>query len=49
LKDRGFDPAAIETVQATLRQGTRAEWAARFGDQDVCVEPALRLDESEAN
>src|SRR6267143_571293 len=48
LKDRGFDPAAIETVQATLRQATRAEWAARFGDQDVCVEPALRLEESEA-
>jgi crotonobetainyl-CoA:carnitine CoA-transferase CaiB-like acyl-CoA transferase len=49
LKDRGFDPAAIETVQATLRQGTRAEWAARFGDQDVCVEPALRLEESEGD
>jgi alpha-methylacyl-CoA racemase len=49
LIDRGFDPAAIETVQATLRQGTRAEWAARFGDQDVCVEPALRLEESEGD
>jgi len=49
LKDRQFDPAAIEAVQATLRPATRAEWAARFGDQDVCVEPALRLDESEAD
>src|SRR5216683_432100 len=46
LKDHQFDPAAIEAVQATLGQATRAEWAARFGDQDVCVEPALRLDES---
>src|SRR5216683_2633450 len=46
LKDRQFDPAAIEAIQATLGQATRAEWAARFGDQDVCVEPALRLDES---
>src|SRR3989440_596229 len=49
LKDRQFDPAAIEAVQATLRPATRAEWAARFGDQDVCVEPALRLEESEAD
>src|ERR1700694_3770992 len=49
LKDRQFDPAAIEAVQATLGPATRAEWAARFGDQDVCVEPALRLEESEAD
>src|SRR6266550_1228375 len=49
LKDRQFDPMAIEAVQATLRPATRAEWAARFGDQDVCVEPALRLEESEAD
>ena len=49
LKDRQFDPAAIDVVQATLRPATRAEWMARFGDQDVCVEPALRLDESEAD
>ncbi len=49
LKDRQFDPAAIDAVQATLRQATRAHWAARFGDQDVCVEPVLRLEESEAD
>jgi len=49
LKDRQFDPMAIEAVQGTLRRATRAEWAARFGDQDVCVEPMLRLEESEAD
>ena len=49
LQDRQFDPAAVESVQATLGQATRAEWMARFGDQDVCVEPALRLEESEAD
>jgi alpha-methylacyl-CoA racemase len=49
LKDRQFDPAAIEAVQVTLRAATRTEWMARFGDQDVCVEPALRLEESEAD
>ena len=49
LTKRQFDPAAIEAVQATLRPSTRAEWVARFGDLDVCVEPALRLDESEAD
>src|SRR2546428_7959246 len=49
LRDRQFDPAAIDAVQPTLRPATRAEWAARFGDQDVCVEPALQLEESEAD
>ncbi|MDQ6711962.1 MAG: CoA transferase [Candidatus Dormibacteraeota bacterium] len=49
LKDRQFDPAAIDAIQATLRQATRAHWAARFNDQDVCVEPVLRLEESEAD
>src|SRR2546429_5097684 len=49
LKDRQFDPAAIEAVQATLRPATRAQWAGRFGDEDVCAEPALRLEESEAD
>ncbi len=49
LKDQQFDPAAIEAVQATLGQATRAEWAKRFGDRDVCVEPALRLEESEGD
>jgi crotonobetainyl-CoA:carnitine CoA-transferase CaiB-like acyl-CoA transferase len=46
LEERQFDPAAIEAVQATLGQATRAEWATRFGDLDVCVEPALTLEES---
>jgi crotonobetainyl-CoA:carnitine CoA-transferase CaiB-like acyl-CoA transferase len=49
LKDRQFDPAAIEAVQATLRTASRAEWTARFGDRDVCVEPALGLEESEGD
>src|SRR5438045_8025606 len=49
LKDRQFDPAAIDAVQATLGPATRAEWTARFGGKDVCVEPALRLEESEAD
>src|SRR6266852_814474 len=49
LMDQQFDPAAIEALQATLGQATRAEWAARFGEQDVCVEPALRLEESEVD
>jgi crotonobetainyl-CoA:carnitine CoA-transferase CaiB-like acyl-CoA transferase len=49
LKDRQFDPSAIEAVQTTLAKATRAEWADRFGEQDVCVEPALRLEESDAD
>ena len=49
LKDRQFDPAAIELVQATLGTGSRAEWTVRFGDRDVCVEPVLRLEESEGD
>jgi crotonobetainyl-CoA:carnitine CoA-transferase CaiB-like acyl-CoA transferase len=49
LKDRQFDPSAIEAVQMTLAKATRAEWADRFGEQDVCVEPALRLEESDAD
>jgi len=49
LTGRQFDPAAIEAVQATLGGASRAEWAARFGEQDVCVEPALRLEESEVD
>src|SRR6267143_1473172 len=43
LKGRQFDPAAIEAVQTTLGQATRAEWMARFGNSDVCVEPSLTL------
>jgi len=46
LKGHQFDPAAIEAVQATLAGGSRAEWAARFGDRDVCVEPVFSLEET---
>jgi crotonobetainyl-CoA:carnitine CoA-transferase CaiB-like acyl-CoA transferase len=46
LKDRQFDPGAIDSVQATLGEATRAEWAARFGERDVCVEPVLSLEET---
>jgi alpha-methylacyl-CoA racemase len=49
LNDRQFDPAAIDAVQSTLATASRAEWEARFGDRDVCVEPALRLEESEGD
>jgi alpha-methylacyl-CoA racemase len=49
LKDHQFDPAAIDAVQSTLATASRAEWEARFGDRDVCVEPALRLEESEGD
>jgi len=47
LKGRQFDPSAIDAVQTTLREATRAEWMARFGERDVCVEPVLELGESE--
>jgi alpha-methylacyl-CoA racemase len=47
LKERQFDAAAIELVQATLLPEKRAEWMVRFGDLDVCVEPSLELDETE--
>jgi crotonobetainyl-CoA:carnitine CoA-transferase CaiB-like acyl-CoA transferase len=47
LSARQFDPGAVDAVQARLRAATRAEWAARFADKDVCVEPVLELEESE--
>src|SRR2546428_4345926 len=46
LTGRQFDPAAIDAVQATLGGASRAEWAARFGDRDVCVEPVFSLEET---
>src|SRR5256714_8905868 len=49
LEDRQFDPGAIDEVQATIRRATRADWATRFGDRDVCVEPTLRLEETETS
>lgn len=47
LRERQFDPTAVEAVQGILRGATRAEWIARLGDRDVCVEPVLDLWESE--
>src|SRR4030081_957014 len=35
LKERQFDPAAIDAVQATLLTATRDAWMARFADRDV--------------
>ncbi len=49
LADRQLDPSAITEVQTALRDGSRAEWAARFGDREVCVEPVLGLEETEVN
>jgi len=49
LISRQFDPSAVGEVQQILEPGARAEWAARFGDADVCVEPVLGLEESEGN
>jgi alpha-methylacyl-CoA racemase len=45
LVERQFDPAAVADVQTTLEGLGRQAWMARLGDRDVCVEPALRLDE----
>src|SRR6202011_3294675 len=49
LKDRQFDPAAIGAAEALLNKASRAEWMDRLGDLDVCVEPALRLEELEGD
>jgi crotonobetainyl-CoA:carnitine CoA-transferase CaiB-like acyl-CoA transferase len=46
LRGHQFDPAAIDAVQATLGGASRAEWVARFGERDVCVEPVLSLEET---
>jgi alpha-methylacyl-CoA racemase len=46
---RQFDSSAISDVQEALQSSTRAQWNARFGDRDVCVEPSLRLDEVEVD
>jgi alpha-methylacyl-CoA racemase len=47
LGDRQLDPSAVPLVQAALQAASRDQWMARFGDRDVCVEPALRLEELE--
>lgn len=45
LVERQLDPAAVPEVAQILTSRTRAEWTAVFGDNDVCVEPCLSLDE----
>jgi crotonobetainyl-CoA:carnitine CoA-transferase CaiB-like acyl-CoA transferase len=49
LVPRQFDPSASTEVQAILQTATRAAWMTRFADLDVCVEPSLTLEESEAD
>lgn len=49
LASRQFDPSAVAEVQQILGSASRAEWMARFGDRDVCVEPVLALEESESS
>ena len=48
LVPRQFDGEAVAAVQTVLGSATRAEWTTRFADRDVCVEPSLTLEESEA-
>ncbi|HVH64834.1 MAG TPA: CoA transferase [Candidatus Acidoferrum sp.] len=47
LAERQFDPSAVEEVQSVLAPLSRADWIKRFGQQDVCVEAVLSLEESE--
>jgi alpha-methylacyl-CoA racemase len=49
LAARQFDEAAITEVQAILQTASRTEWMTRFAARDVCVEPSLSLEESEAD
>ena len=45
LVSRQFDGSAVREVAETLATATRGEWVGRFGDRDVCVEPAFELDD----
>lgn len=45
LEGRQLDRSAIAEVAQILAVASRAEWAERFSDRDVCVEPCLTLDE----
>lgn len=49
LVGRQFDPAAIADVQSVLGSRSRTSWMETIGDGDVCVEPVLSLEESEAD
>ena len=47
---RGEDAAALRAeLQTLFASRTRAEWTALFADQDCCVTPVLRLEESLEN
>jgi alpha-methylacyl-CoA racemase len=47
LASRQFDRSAVGEVQQILGPASRAEWVARFGGRDLCVEPVLSLDETD--
>ena len=47
LVSRQFDGSAIVELEGIFRSASRASWTERFNGLDVCVEPALSLDESE--
>lgn len=49
LIPRQFDGGAIPELTKIFREAPRAQWLALFGDRDVCVEPVLTLEESEAD
>ena len=44
---RQFDGSAIAEIEAVLAPRSRDDWMSEFAGRDVCVEPALSLDESE--
>jgi crotonobetainyl-CoA:carnitine CoA-transferase CaiB-like acyl-CoA transferase len=44
---RQFDPSAIADIEAVLAPRSRVDWMNEFVGHDVCVEPVLRLEESE--
>ena len=49
LISRQFDGAAIGQVQLELAKATRDDWVTRFGNRDVCVEPVIPLEVSDAD
>jgi len=48
LVGRQFDPSAIAELEAIFRTGSGSDWSDRLEKFDVCVEPVLSLQESEA-
>ncbi|HET9847891.1 MAG TPA: CoA transferase [Candidatus Dormibacteraeota bacterium] len=49
LTRRQFDASAVDDVQRALQPLSQDEWARRLEGRDVCVEPVLSLEESEAD